>query len=88
VSFESGMAQVRERLDQGMATAALELATRLTQMDPNRWEGYQLAAQSAEKLNDYKLAADLYQRAAAKAPPDQRSSMEERARRMQTMAEK
>jgi len=85
-AFDAGMAQVREMLDQGTVAAALDLAMKLVHMEPERWEGYSLAGQCAEKLNDYKQAADLFQRAAQKAPVDQKPALEERAQRMQNLS--
>jgi Tfp pilus assembly protein PilF len=82
------MAQVQQKMEQGQASAAIELALRLIQIDGSRWEGYALSAESASKLNDYKLAVDMYQRAIAHAPADSRSRLEERLKQVQEAAQK
>jgi FHA domain-containing protein len=81
--FDGLVAQAQQKLDQGQASEALDLAQRLTQMDSSRWEGYALAAQSAAKLNDFKLAADMYERALARAPADARPNLEQQLKQAQ-----
>jgi len=82
-SFDSLAAKVRSMIDSGQAVEALGLATQLVQMDPNRWEGYALSGETAQKLNDYSLAADMYRRAIPKAPAEMRARLEEQTRRAQ-----
>jgi len=81
--FDGLVAQTQQKLDQGQASDALDLAQRLTQMDSSRWEGYALAAQSAAKLNDFKLAADMYERAIARAPAEARPNLEQQLKQAQ-----
>jgi tetratricopeptide (TPR) repeat protein len=82
-SFDSIAAKVRTMIDAGQAVEALGLATQLVQTDPNRWEGYALAGETAQKLSDYSLAADMYKKAVPKAPADMRAHLDDQARRMQ-----
>ena len=81
--FDALTVQVQQKLDQGQASEALDLAQRLTQMDSSRWEGYALAARSAAELHDFKLAADMYERALVRAPAQERSILEQQLRRVQ-----
>ncbi len=82
-SFDSVAAKVRSMIDSGQVVEALGLATQLVQYDSSRWEGYSLAGEAAQKISDYSLAADMYRRAAPKAPADMRARLEDQARKMQ-----
>jgi pSer/pThr/pTyr-binding forkhead associated (FHA) protein len=82
-SFDSVAAKVRSMIDSGQVVEALGLATQLVQYDSSRWEGYSLAGEAAQKISDYSLAADMYRRAAPKAPADMRAHLEDQARKMQ-----
>jgi pSer/pThr/pTyr-binding forkhead associated (FHA) protein len=82
LSYDEQVAQVREKIGQGQLLRAQDLAQELIRMDPARWEGFQLVAQTAEKLNDLTLAADMYRRAIEKAPPSQRGEIEEQLKRL------
>jgi FHA domain len=77
VPYDIGLANATEKLSKGEFQAALELSTKLTQQDPARWDAYAIAAESAAKLNNIKLAQDLYARAVARSSGQVRSFLEE-----------
>ena len=46
VPYDQALADATDRLEKGQASAALEIATRLIQQDPNRWDGYGIAGEA------------------------------------------
>jgi pSer/pThr/pTyr-binding forkhead associated (FHA) protein len=82
-TYDSVAAKVRSMIDSGQSVEALGLAQRLVKVDPTRWEGFALTGETAQKLNDYSLAADMYRQAVSKAPADMRAHFDEQAKRMQ-----
>jgi hypothetical protein len=87
-SFELLLTNARTAIENGKFAEAQESAFKLTQMDPMRWEGFALVGQAAAKLNDYKLATDMYQKAISKAPPEAKASLESQLKQVQESAQK
>jgi hypothetical protein len=77
VPYETALADAGDKLEKGQVSAALDIATRLIQQDPNRWEAYGIAGESYAKSNDLKAAEDMFERAVARASGESRSVLEE-----------
>jgi membrane protein involved in colicin uptake len=77
VLYETALADATDKLDKGQPSAAFDVATRLIQQDPNRWDAYGVAGESAAKMNDFKLAGDMFERAIARSSGEVRTYLEE-----------
>ena len=78
VPYDTALADAADKLEKGQASAALEIALRLTQQDPSRWDAYGVAGECYAQQNDLKLAEDMFQRAIAHSSGEVRSVLEER----------
>jgi hypothetical protein len=86
--YDATLASASEKLDRGEASAALDIATRLIQQDPARWDAYEVAGQCAAKLGDTRLSVDMYLRAIARAPSEVRTRLGQELRVIQERAGK
>ena len=87
-SFEALLTRAKNAMESGKFEEAQETAFKLTQMDAARWEGFALVGQAAAKLNDYKLANGMYQKAISKAPSEVKASLESQLKQIQESAQK
>jgi len=87
-SFEALLTRAKNAMESGKFEEAQETAFKLTQMDAARWEGFALVGQAAAKLNDYKLANEMYQKAISRAPSEAKASLESQLKQIQESAQK
>ena len=87
-SFEALLTRAKNAMESGKFEEAQETAFKLTQMDTARWEGFALVGQAAAKLNDYKLANEMYLKAISKAPSEAKASLESQLKQIQESAQK
>jgi FHA domain len=87
-SFDVLLTRAKTAQESGRFDEAQDAAAKLTQLDPSRWEGFAIAGQAAAKLNDLKLASEMYQKAILKAPNEARASLESQLKHVQESAQK
>jgi tetratricopeptide (TPR) repeat protein len=86
-NYNAGLAQATKLYKANDFAKAYAQCVQISQLDPQRWEGYYVAGLSAEALNDSGVALAAYKSALAQAPDDQaRSTINQMINAMQTGA--